>query len=148
VLEVPYKGVNAEIPDLVGGQVLTAYVVPQVVLAAIRSGKLRALAVTSPARLAILPDVPTMAEAGLPVEALVWNGIFVPAGTPRPAIQVLHRELVKAFNAPDVKSQVENTGSSVTGDTPEEFAAFVASESAKWSKVVREAGIRAEWGAG
>ena len=144
VLEVPYKGVNAEIPDLVGGQVLTAYVVPQVVLAAIRSGKLRALAVTSPARLAILPDVPTMAEAGLPVEALVWNGIFVPAGTPRPAIQALHRELVKAFNAPDVKSQVENTGSSVAGDTPEEFSAFVASESAKWSKVVREAGFRAE----
>jgi tripartite-type tricarboxylate transporter receptor subunit TctC len=68
----------------------------------------------------------------------------VPAGTPRGVIQVLHRELVKAFNAPDVKSQVESTGSYVAGDTPEEFAAFVTSESAKWSKVVREAGIRAD----
>ena len=145
VLEVPYKGVNAEIPDLVAGQVQTAYMVPQVVLAQVRSGKLRALAVTARERLAVLPDVPTMAEAGLPaVEAIVWNGIFVPAGTPRAVIQVLHRELVKAFSAPDVKSQVEGTGSYIAADSPEEFAAFVTSESAKWSKVVREAGIRAD----
>jgi tripartite-type tricarboxylate transporter receptor subunit TctC len=145
VLEVPYKGVNAEIPDLVAGQVQTAYTVPQVVLAQVRAGKLRALAVASQSRLSILPEVPTMAEAGLPgVEAIVWNGIFVPAGTPRAAIQVLHRELVKAFSAPDVKSQVEGTGSYVAGDTPEEFAAFVTSESTKWSRVVREAGIKAE----
>jgi tripartite-type tricarboxylate transporter receptor subunit TctC len=145
MLEVPYKGVNAEIPDLMAGQVQAAYVVPQVVLAQIRAGKLRPLAVTSQSRIASLPDVPTMGEAGLPgIEALVWNGIFVPAGTPRPVIQVLHREIVKAYNAPDVKSQVESSGSYVVGDTPEEFAAFVTSESAKWSKVVREAGIRAE----
>ena len=145
MLEVPYKGVNAEIPDLMAGQVQAAYVVPQVVLAQIRAGKLRPLAVTSQSRIASLPDVPTMGEAGLPgIEALVWNGIFVPAGTPRPVIQVLHREIVKAYNAPDVKSQVESSGSSVVGDTPEEFAAFVTSESAKWSKVVREAGIRAD----
>lgn len=145
VLEVPYKGVNAEIPDLVAGQVQTAYIVPQVVLAQVRAGKLRALAVTARERLAILPEVPTMAEAGLPaIEAIVWNGIFVPAGTPRPVIQALHRELVKAFNAPDVKSQVEGTGSYVAADSPDEFAAFVTSESAKWSKVVREAGIRAQ----
>jgi len=143
VLEVPYKAVNAEIPDLLGGQVMAAYIVPQVVVAAIRSGRLRALAVTAPARLAMFPDVPTTAEAGLPgIEAIVWNGIFVPAGTPRPVIQVLHRELVKAYNAPDVKSQVVNTGSEVAADTPEEFAAFVRSESAKWAKVIRDAGIK------
>ena len=143
VLEVPYKAVNAEIPDLLGGQVMAAYIVPQVVVAAIRSGKLRALAVTAPARLAMFPDVPTTAEAGLPgIEAIVWNGIFVPAGTPRPVIQVLHRELVKAYNAPDVKSQVVNTGSEVAADTPEEFAAFVRSGSAKWAKVIRDAGIK------
>ena len=143
VLEVPYKAVNAEIPDLLGGQVMAAYIVPQVVVAAIRSGRLRALAVTAPARLAMFPDVPTTAEAGLPgIEAIVWNGIFVPAGTPPPVIQVLHRELVKAYNAPDVKSQVVNTGSEVAADTPEEFAAFVRSESAKWAKVIRDAGIK------
>jgi tripartite-type tricarboxylate transporter receptor subunit TctC len=145
VLEVPYKAVNAEIPDLLAGVVMTAYVVPQVVVAHIRSGKLRALAVAGPSRLALLPEVPTTAEAGFPgIEAIVWNGIFAPAGTPRPVIQILHRELVKAYNAPDVKKQVIDTGSEVVADTPEEFAAFVRSESAKWTKVIREANIKPE----
>jgi tripartite-type tricarboxylate transporter receptor subunit TctC len=143
VLEVPYKAVNAEIPDLLAGQVTAAYVVPQAAVAHVRSGKLRALAVMGPSRLAMFPDVPTTAEAGLPgVEAIVWNGIFVPAGTPQPVIGILHRELVKAYNAPDVKSQVVDTGSEVAADTPEEFAAFVSSESAKWSKVIRDANIK------
>jgi tripartite-type tricarboxylate transporter receptor subunit TctC len=145
VLEVPYKAVNAELPDLLGGQVLAGYLVPNVLVAPIRSGKLRPLAVTGPTRLAILPDVPTMAEAGLPaVEAIVWNGIFVPAGTPQTAIQTLHRELVRAFNAPDVKDQLQQTGSEVAGDSPEEFAAFVRAENAKWSKVIRDAGIKVQ----
>ena len=145
VLEVPYKSVNAEIPDLLGGQVMVSYIVPQVVMAPLKAGKLRALAVIGPSRLAMFPEVPTTAEAGLPgVEALAWNGIFVPAGTPRAAIDVLHRELVKAYNAPDVKSQVLATGSEVAADSPEEFAAFVRAESAKWSKVIRDAGIKPE----
>ena len=145
VLEVPYKAVNAEIPDLLSGVVATAYVVPQVIVAHIKSGKLRALAVAGPSRLALLPDVPTTAEAGLPgVEAIVWNGIFAPAGTPQPVLQILHREIVKAYNAPDVKKQVMDTGSEVVGDTPEQFAAFVRSESAKWSKVIRDANIKPE----
>jgi tripartite-type tricarboxylate transporter receptor subunit TctC len=143
MLEVPYKGVNAEIPDLLGGQVTAGFIVPQVLVAPIKAGKLKALAVAAPARLAMFPEVPTTAEAGLPgVEAIAWNGIFVPAGTPRAVVQILHRELVKAYNAPDVKSQVENTGSSVAADTPEEFAAFVRAESAKWGKVIRDAGIK------
>ena len=145
MLEVPYKAVNAELPDLAGGQVMAAFVVPQVVVASIKAGKLRALAVTAPARLASLPEVPTTAEAGLPgVEAIVWNGIFVPAGTPQPVIQVLHRELVRAYNAAEIKGQVVNTGGYVAADSPEEFAAFVRAENAKWSKVAREAGIKAE----
>jgi tripartite-type tricarboxylate transporter receptor subunit TctC len=145
VLEVPYKAVNAEIPDLLSGVVATAYVVPQVIVAHIKSGKLRALAVAGPSRLALLPDVQTTAEAGLPgVEAIVWNGIFAPAGTPQPVLQILHREIVKAYNAPDVKKQVMDTGSEVVADTPEEFAAFVRSESAKWSKVIRDANIKPE----
>jgi len=145
VLEVPYKAVNAEIPELIAGTVMAAYVVPQVIVAHIQSGKLRALAVAGPSRLALLPGVPTTAEAGLPgIEAIVWNGIFAPAGTPRAVIQILHRELVKAYNAPDVKNQVIATGSEVTADTPEEFAAFVRSESAKWSKVIRDANIKPE----
>jgi tripartite-type tricarboxylate transporter receptor subunit TctC len=143
MLEVPYKGVNAEIPDLMSGQVNISYIVPQVVASPIKSGKLRALAVLSDKRLAMLPEVPTSAEAGLPgVEAIAWNGIFVPAGTPKPVIGILHREIVKAYNAPDVKGQVENTGSYVVADTPEEFAAFIRAENAKWGKVGREAGIK------
>jgi len=140
---VPYKGVNAEIPDLIAGQVMAAFVVPQVVVAPIRAGKLRALAVLSDKRLSGLPDVPTAAEAGLPpFEATVWNGIFAPAGTPRPVIDILHRELVKAYNAPEIKAQVEATGSYVAADTPEQFAAFIRAEVAKWGKVGRAAGIK------
>ena len=145
VLEVPYKAVNAEIPDLLGGVVMTAYVVPQVIVAHVNSGKLRALAVAGPSRLALLPGVPTTAEAGLPgIEAIVWNGIFAPAGTPQPVLRILHREIVKAYNAPDVKKQVLDTGSEVVADTPEEFAAFVRSEGAKWTKVIRDANIKPE----
>jgi tripartite-type tricarboxylate transporter receptor subunit TctC len=145
ILEVPYKAVNAELTDLVGGQVLSAFPVPQVVVAAVKSQKLRALAVLGPARIDVLPDVPTAKEAGLPgIEALAWNGIFVPAGTPRPVIDLLHRELVRAYNAPDVKSQVLGTGSYVAADTPEEFAAFIRAENEKWGKVIREAKIKAD----
>jgi tripartite-type tricarboxylate transporter receptor subunit TctC len=144
ILEVPYKGVNAELPDLMGGQVHTAFVVPQVIVAPLQSQKLRALAVMGPARVNVLPDVPTTREAGLPgFEAIVWNGIFVPAGTPRPVIDVLHRELVRAYNSPDIKDQVIRTGSSIAADSPDEFAAFIRAENAKWGKVIKEAKIKA-----
>jgi tripartite-type tricarboxylate transporter receptor subunit TctC len=143
MLEVPYKGVNAEIPDLIGGQVTASYIVPQVVAAPVKAGKLRALVVLAPARIGVLPDVPTSAEAGLPgVEAIAWNGIFVPAGTPQPVIQILHRELVRAYNAPEIKAQVEATGGYVAADTPEEFAAFIRAENAKWGKIARAAGVK------
>lgn len=145
ILEVPYKAVNAELTDLIAGQVLTAFPVPQVVAAAVKSEKLRALAVLGPSRINVLPNVPTAKEAGLPgMEALAWNGIFVPAGTPRPIIDTLHRELVRAYNSPEVKSQVIATGSYVAADTPEEFAAFIRAENQKWGKVIREAKIKAE----
>jgi tripartite-type tricarboxylate transporter receptor subunit TctC len=144
LLEVPYKGVNSELPDLHGGQLSTAFPVPQVVLASIRAGKLRALAVMGRERLAILPDVPSVAELGLPqLEAIAWNGIFVPAGTPAAVVQTLHRELVRAYNAPEVREQLRAGGSYAAADTPEEFAAFVRAEQDKWSRVIREAGIKA-----
>jgi tripartite-type tricarboxylate transporter receptor subunit TctC len=145
VLEVPYKSVGAEMPDLLSGQVTAGFLVPNTVGGPIKSGKLRALAVAGPQRLAVLPEVPTTAEAGLPgVEAIAWNGVFVPAGTPRPVIAVLHRELVRAFNASDVREQVANTGSYIAGDSPEEFAAFVRAEVAKWGRVIRNAGIKVQ----
>ncbi len=143
ITEVPYKAVNAELPDLLGAQVMAAFVVPQVIVASVKAQKLSALAVMGPERLDVLPGVPTTTEAGLPVlQAIVWNGIFVPAGTPQPVIQALHRELVRAFNAPDIKQQVTNTGSYVAADTPDEFAAFIRAENDKWAKVIREAKIK------
>jgi len=145
LLEVPYKGVNSELPDLAGGQLNVAFPVPQVVLAAIRAGKLRALAVMGPQRLDILPDVPSVVELGMPqLEAVAWNGVFVPAGTPAPAVQALHRELVRAYTAPDVREQLRGGGAYAAADTPEEFASFVRAEKEKWGKVIREAGIKAQ----
>jgi tripartite-type tricarboxylate transporter receptor subunit TctC len=116
-----------------------------VVVSAVKSGKLRALAVLGPARINVLPNVPTVKEAGLPgMEALAWNGIVVPAGTPQPVIELLHRELVRAYNAPDVKGQVVATGSYVAADTPQEFADFIRAENDKWGRVIRAAKIKAE----
>jgi tripartite-type tricarboxylate transporter receptor subunit TctC len=145
LLEIPYKGVNSELPDLQGGQLDTAFVVPQVIVASIRGGRLRALAVMARERLDILPDVPSVPELGLPqLEAIAWNGIFVPAGTPAAVVQALHRELVRAYTAPDVREQLRAGGSYAAADTPEEFAAFLRAEQQKWSRVVREAGIKAQ----
>jgi tripartite-type tricarboxylate transporter receptor subunit TctC len=144
LLEVPYKGVNSELPDLAGGQLASAFPVPQVVLAAIRGGKLRALAVMAKERLDILPDVPSVAEAGLgTLEAIAWNGIFVPAGTPQSVVATLHREIVRAYKSPDIVEQVRSGGSYVAADTPEEFAAFIRAEKQKWGEVIRAAGIKA-----
>jgi tripartite-type tricarboxylate transporter receptor subunit TctC len=145
LLEVPYKGVNSELPDLQGGQLHVAFPVPQVVLSAIRSGKLRALAVMGPERLEILPDVPTVAELGLPqIEAIAWNGIFVPAGTPAAVVETLHRELVRAYKAPEITQQLRGGGAYAAADTPAEFLAFIRAEKDKWGKVIREAGIKAQ----
>ena len=145
LLDVPYKGVNSELPDLQGGQLSLAFPVPQVVTGAIRGGRLRALAVMARERLEILPDVPSVAELGMPgLEAIAWNGIFVPAGTPRPVIEALHRELVRAYNAPEVREQLKAGGSYAAADTPEEFAAFVRDEKEKWGKVIRAAGIKTQ----
>jgi tripartite-type tricarboxylate transporter receptor subunit TctC len=143
VLDVPYKSVGAELPDLLGGQIMTAYLNPVVIIAHVKSGKLRGLASTGPARITVLPDIPTMAEAGLPgVEASVWNGFFVPAGTPKPVIETLNRELLRAFNAPDVREQLAASGSEIVGGRPEQFAGFIRQEMAKWGKVIKDAGIK------
>ena len=140
---MPYKSVGAEIPDLLAGQVTAGYLVPNAVAPHVRAGKLRVLAVAGPARVPVFRETPTTAEAGLPgVEASVWNGYFVPSGTPQQIIQVLNRELLRTFSAPDVREQVAATGGEIVGGRPEEFAAFIRSEIAKWSKVIARAGIK------
>jgi tripartite-type tricarboxylate transporter receptor subunit TctC len=145
ILDVPYKSVGAELPDLLGGHVMTAYLNPVVIAEYVQSGKLRGLAVTGRTRLAVIQDVPTTAEAGLPgVEASVWNGFFVPSGTPKPIIETLNRELLRTFNAPDVREQVAAVGSQIVGGRPEEFSEFIRSEIAKWGKVMGDAGVKAQ----
>jgi len=122
---------------------MTAYLNAVVITALVKSGKVRGLAVTGPARIAVLPDIPTMAEAGMPgVEASVWNGFFVPSGTPKPIIEILNRKLLRTFNAPDVREQVAASGSEVVGGRPEQFAGFIRQEIAKWGKVIKDAGIK------
>ena len=145
ILDVPYKSVGAEVPDLLGGQIMTAYLNPIAVAAHLRAGKLRGLAVAGPKRIAAFSEVPTIAEAGLPgIDGVVWNGFFVPAGTPKQNIQILNRELLRTFNAPDVREQLAAIGAELVGGQPEDFAAFIRVESAKWSKVIRDVGIKAE----
>ncbi len=145
VVEVPYKSLGADLPNLLAGHVDAGFSVLSTLGPHIRSGKLKALAVAGPRRLAALSEVPTLAEAGLPgIEATVWNGIFAPAGTPRPVIQLLQQNLLRTLNAPDVREQIVASGAELGGRPPEEFAAFVRAEILKWGKVIKEAGIRLE----
>jgi tripartite-type tricarboxylate transporter receptor subunit TctC len=145
IREIPYKAIGAELPDLTGGHVDTAFLSPVVIRDLVRTGKLRGLAVASRERLAILPDVPTTAEAGFPgVEASGWNGIFVPAGTPPAIIAKLQQEIAKVLRSKEVEDDAKNLGTQANGDRPEEFAAFVRAEIQKWGKVIKDAGIKVE----
>jgi len=144
VREIPYKAIGAELPDLTGGHVSTAFLSPVVIRDHVRAGRLRGIAIASKERLAILPEVPTMAEAGLPIEGLGWNGIFVPAGTPAPVIERLHRDIAGALRNKEIQEDALRLGTVAGGEKPEEFAAFVRSEVQKWGKVIKDAGIKTE----
>jgi tripartite-type tricarboxylate transporter receptor subunit TctC len=139
---IPYKSTSAEIPDLLGGHINATFNYFQIIGVHINSGRLRALGVASATRLPVASEIPTMAEAGLPgVEATGWNGICAPAGVPKTVITLLHRELVDALKDPAIRNQMISTGAIVGGDRPDEFAAFIRAESAKWGKVIKESGI-------
>jgi tripartite-type tricarboxylate transporter receptor subunit TctC len=143
VREIPYKAIGAELPDLTGGHVLTAYLSPVVIRDFVRAGKLRGIAVAARERLAILPEIPTTAEAGFPgVEGSGWNGIFVPAGTPPAIVNRLQQEIARVLYSKDVQNDALTLGTQAGGEKPEEFAAFVRSEIQKWGKVVKDAGIK------
>ena len=143
VREIPYKAIGAELPDLIGGHVTTAYLSPVVIRDLVRAGQLRALAVAAPERLANLPDVPTMAEAGFPgVEGSGWNGIFVPPGTPPAVIARLQEEIAKVLRLKDVEEEAAQLGTQAGGEKPEEFAAYVRGEKEKWDKVAKDAGMK------
>jgi tripartite-type tricarboxylate transporter receptor subunit TctC len=140
---VHYKGAGPALIDLLGGHVELQFVSMPAAMQHIRSGKLRAIAMTGETRSPAAPDIPTMAEEGLPGFFVSTGfGLFVPTGTPRPIITKLHDAVVKTLKIPDVKKRLAEQGAEPVGSTPEEYEAFVRSEITKWMKVVKEAGIQ------
>ena len=145
IVHVPYKGTGQALSDLLGGQVQMSFTTVVAVLPHIKSARLKALGVTSPKRVQALPDVPTMAEANFPrVNATSWNGMLAPAGTSRAVIERLNREMQKILSAIEMREQLVRQGAQSMGGKPEEFAAFIKAEIAKWDKVVKAAGLRDE----
>lgn len=145
LVHVPYKGVNLAMNDVLSGQI--QFVVIGVPAAAphIKAGRLRALALVAPRRAPALPDVPTVAEAGLPkFEVTTWYGILAPAGTPRPIITRLNAEIVRIMHAPEMTQRLAGMATDPVTSTPEEFAAYIKSEIAKWAEVIRQAGLKAD----
>ena len=140
---VPYKGGGPAVVAVVGGEVSTLFATIPSAIEHFKSGRLRPLAVSSAKRNAALPNLPTVAEAGVPgYEAIEWQGVMVPAGTPREVVLKLNQALTKIVAIPDVKERVAALGSDLVTSTPEEFDTFVKHELAVWSKVVKDVGIK------
>jgi len=142
---VPYKGSAPALQDLLGGQVQLMFDNLPPSLPQIKAGKLRALAVTTAVRAPALPDVPTIAESGLPgFEASSWFGVLAPAGTPPAIVTKLNAEIAKWLATPEAKEKMLAVGASIAGGTPEDFARHIATETAKWAKVVQESGAKVD----
>ncbi len=145
MLHVPYKGVNAALTDMLGGRIELMFDAPAQYEPHLQSGKVRALAVASAKRLARLPDVPTTAEAGLPgYELASWFGLAAPAGTPAEAIARLNTEVLKALTAADVVETLNKLGLEPAGSSPQQYAAMIVEDLAKWRRAVKAAGIKLE----
>ena len=145
MLHVPYKGSGAGLIDVIAGHV--PVMTPSILsgLPHAKAGRLRALGVSSTKRAGGAPEIPTIAEAGVPgYEAVQWFGILAPAGTPRPVIERLHRESVRVLQSPDIRERLQADGADPVASSPEEFAAFLRSETVKWAKVVKAVGIQPE----
>jgi len=142
---VPYKGSGQLIGDLLAGQVQLASMGTPVALPHVQSGKLRAIAVTGAARSSLLPDVPTVSEAGLPgFDVTSWYGVFGPAGLPAGIVAKLNSQIGSAVTAPDVRERLAALGAEPSVKAPEEFSRYVRQEIAKWAKVVKDSGAKAE----
>jgi tripartite-type tricarboxylate transporter receptor subunit TctC len=145
MVHVPYKGLSPALTDLLSGQVQLMFSSVVAILPHIKSGKLRGLATTGAKRLASLPELPTIAESGLPgYEASSWYGILAPAGTPRDIVMKLNAGLTAALEQPEVRASLVNEGAEPVGGTPEQFAAHIRSEKERLGKLIRDAKIRLE----
>lgn len=142
MLHVPYKGTGQAVTDLLAGQIDLMFAPAQSVMPQVQAGKLRALAVTSAKRYSIIPDLPTVAEAGVPgYEAVGWFGLLAPAKTPAPIVEKLSADANKALGESAVKQQMAILGAEPSGGTPAQFARFIHDDQAKWSKLMKERGI-------
>jgi tripartite-type tricarboxylate transporter receptor subunit TctC len=145
LIHVPFKGGAPAVTALVGGQVDMAFETSVTLVPHIKSGKLVPLAVASPRRIAILPDVPTLAEAGYPgIISENWYGLYAPAGTPKEVVARLYTELDRAIHSPDVREKLAQQGAEIRETTPDQAAAFVRGEIAKWAKVIKDSGAKVD----
>ncbi len=145
ITHVPYKGSGPGVTDLLGGHVQMMFAGPLALEQHIKVGRLRPLAVADKKRSAVLPEVPTMTEAGFAgVETGTWYGILAPARTPPAITAHLHRVIVRMLQQPDVKARMANQGVDIVGSSPDEFQKFIIAEIAKWARVVKAAGVRAD----
>ncbi len=145
MLHVPYKGPGPGVIDLIAGRVVLMAASTVSSITHVRSGRLRAIGVSTSTRVPSLPDIPTIAESGVPgYESVSWFGLAAPAGTPKETIARLNRESVAILRAPAVQEQFAKDGSLVVAGSAAEFDAYMRSETVKWAKVVKSAGIKAE----
>jgi tripartite-type tricarboxylate transporter receptor subunit TctC len=143
MLHIPYRGSAPAMTDLLAGQVQLMFSDGPTAMPHVRSGRVKALAVGSPKRSALVPDLPTMIEAGVPsYEAYSWAGLWVPAATPREVVAKLNADAARAFSDPALKERLLGQGAEVAPGTPEQFGAFVKTELAKWAAVIKRAGIK------
>jgi tripartite-type tricarboxylate transporter receptor subunit TctC len=142
---IPYKGGGPAITDLLAGQVPVFFSVISTGVPHVQAGKARGLAVTGTRRATAIPDIPTVAEAGVPGYAATnWYGLLAPAKTPKPVIDRLNKEMVAALTAPDVAESLKSRGIDATPSSPAQFAAFIRAENSKWSQVIKQSGIKGE----
>ncbi len=143
MVAIPYKGTGQAVIDLIAGQVQFFFMNPLVAVPHVKSGKLRGLAVTSLTRNPALPDMPTVAESGVPgFKNITWHSILVPAGTPKPIVKRLNTELVKIVNLPDVQERLLGQGLTPVGSTPEQMSALIKEESMEFAKLVKHIGLQ------
>ena len=142
---IPYKGSAATVTAVMANDVQLTFVDAPPAMAQIRAGRLRALAVTSRSRAAVLPEVPTMIEAGMgQYEVVLWTSLFAPAGTPRPVLDAIHAQAVKALQVPEVRERMAALGIDPAGNTPEQLGAILKADLEKWTAVAKSAGVKAQ----
>jgi tripartite-type tricarboxylate transporter receptor subunit TctC len=142
---VPYKGTGQAVTDLLAGQIDGMFAPAQTAMPHVQAGNLRAYAVTSAQRSATLPELPSAAESGLPgYDAIGWFGLLAPAATPKAVVEQLSADANRVLGEPEVKQRMLALGAEPSGNTPEQFAAFIRGDQAKWSKLMKERGIAPE----